>query len=42
MVTGDDEIDDHDGDVDDVDDGALQSQNDFFRCVTIPKHYLIP
>ena len=41
MVIGDDEIDDH-GDGDDVDDGALQSQNDFFRCVTIPKHYLIP
>ena len=41
MGIGDDEIDDH-GDGDDVDDGALQSQNDFFRCVTIPKHYLIP
>ena len=41
MVIDDDDIDDH-GDGDDVDDGALQSQNDFFRCVTIPKHYLIP
>ena len=31
MVIDDDDIDDH-GDGDDVDDGALQSQNDFFRC----------
>ena len=32
MVIGDDEIDDH-GDGDDVDDGALQSQNDFFDAL---------